>query len=149
MISSQTQIVQLISTIKDIMTRLVCFSMFSYSSGRSSLLGFSPFPVISVAPGLELLPVLLTHRFPCIAHQRCPISTGRFATRGLGGRQGDLQAIAAMKPTSSPFWATGSSVAGGKSPPSTHHPSCLIYTEPAQGESSSEAIFEFRGLVWN
>lgn len=135
--------------------------MLSFSSfpSCSSLPCFSLPPVISVAPALVSLPVLLTHRLPCIAHRQRTVSARHFATRGLGpawgghqrdGQGGVLQGIAAVKTPRLTF--PSHMVFCGRQKnhlPLFTSPSCLIYTDPAQRESSSEVIFEFRGLVGN
>lgn len=159
MVSSLPQIIWLINTIKNI-TSPYCFSTFSFSSfpNRSSLPCFSLPPVISVAPGPVLLPVLLTHRLPCLTHQQCTISTGCFAGRRLDLDWGMSQQCAGRCATehhcdeNPPAYLSeprGHLWQAQNHFPLFTSPSCLIYTDPAQRESSSEAIFEFRGLVGN
>lgn len=85
-----------------------------------------------------------------VSHWQCPISSGCSAGCRFGlwdvtvtCRAVCCRASLPCKPT------TYLPVAGRKSPLPTPSSSCLIYTEPAQGERSSETIFEFRGLVGN
>lgn len=157
MVSSRSQIIQLITINKNI-TRPYCSSTFSFTSfpSRSSLPCFS-LPPISVAPGPVLLPVLLTHRLPCVTH-------------GVPSPPGALLAVGWIWPGGTSQQCAGQRAAGHRcheNPPAhlseprgrlwqaENHlplftsPSCLVCTDPAQRESSSEAIFEFRGLVGN
>lgn len=94
------------------------------------------------------LPPVIPRVVPCPPGS--PISSGHSAGHRFGPGDVTVTCRAVCCRASQPCQPTTYlPVAGRESPPAAPSPSCLIYTEPALRERSSETISEFRGLVGN